>query len=291
MTETRLLEILIFGLMTGGIYALISMGFSLQYGVARVINIAHGEFIMIAGHITFTLYTALKISPMIAIFICGPSLFIVGFLLHRTLFTSLRIRAPSPSAYEGNTMLAAFGVLYIIQNTALLIWRGVQKTIIWRPFQVEIGGAVFPENRLIALGVAIAAGVIFYIFVSRSKTGKAIRAAAQDPTTAGLMGININWLLPLCFGLGALMAGVAGVLVGITSTLSTQIGIGYTVIALIVVALGGLGSIPGSFVGGFILGIIGTAVSFYQPGLTMVAYYGIFLVLLLVRPTGIFGKR
>jgi branched-chain amino acid transport system permease protein len=280
------------GLMTGGIYALISMGLSLQYGVARVLNISHGEFIMLGALSTYTLHVSLGIDPLVCLAICGPFLLIVGFLLHRTLFTSIRTRAPSPAAVDGNTLLAAFGLIFVIQNIALQIWTGPPKTYLYLNYPVQILGEAIPANRLVAMAVAIATGVVFYFFVSRSRLGKAIRAAAQDPTTAGLMGININRLLPLCFGLGAFMAGVAGVLISLsTTTLSTTMGMNYTVIALIVVALGGLGSIPGSFIGGFILGLIGTVVSFLQPALVLVAYYAIFLLLLLVRPTGIFGKR
>ncbi len=154
---------------------------------------------------------------------------------------------------------------------------------------VSIGGALFGARRLVTLGFAIAIGVIFYIFLARTRIGKAIRAAGQDPSTAGLMGVNINWVLALCFGLGAAMAGVAGVLISMCYPDSAIMGQEYLTVAIIVVVLGGLGSIPGSFIGGFILGIIGSIVSFYDPGLNMVAYYAIFILLLLVRPKGIMG--
>jgi branched-chain amino acid transport system permease protein len=280
------------GLMTGGIYALISMGLSLQYGVARVLNVSHGEFIMLGALSTYTLNVVLGIDPLVCLAIVGPVLLILGFLLHRTLFTSIRTRAPSPAAVDGNTLLAAFGLIFIIQNIALLIWTGPPKTYLYLNYPVSILGEAIPANRLVAMVGAIITGVVFYFLVARTRLGKAIRAAAQDPTTAGLMGININRLLPLCFGLGAFMAGIAGVLISMASTtLTTTMGMNYTVIALIVVALGGLGSIPGSFIGGFILGLIGAVVSFLQPGLVLVAYYAIFLILLLVRPTGILGRR
>jgi branched-chain amino acid transport system permease protein len=286
----RILDIAIGGLLTGGIFALIAMGLSLQYGVARVLNIAHGEFIMLGAFTTWTLYTVLGINPLLTLVIVGPIIFIIGFLLHRTLFTQLRISAPNPDAYVASSLLATFGLLFIIQNLALLGWGADLRGYTYLHVGVNLGGAVFAANRLVSLGFAVGIGLGFYIFLVRTRIGKAIRAAAQDPATAGLMGVNINLVLALCFGLGALMAGLAGTLLSMWITITPTMGLNYTIIAIIVVVLGGLGSIPGSFIGGFILGIIGTIVAYIEPSLSLAAYYFIFMLLLLVRPTGIFGK-
>jgi len=285
-----ILNIVMSGLLMGGLYALIAMGLSLQYGVARVLNIAHGEFIMLGAFITWTLYTVFGINPLLTLAMVGPIIFIIGFLLHRTLFTRLRISSPNPGVYEANSMLAAFGLLFIIQNIALAIWGGDMRAYSYLNFGVNFLGAVFAANRLLALTVAVVVGLAFYIFLARTRMGKALRAAAQDPATAGLMGVNINLVLALCFGLGALMAGLAGLLISMCYPIYPTMGLEYTIIALIVVVLGGLGSIPGSFIGGFILGLIGSIVSSWQPGLAMAAYYMLFMLLLLVRPTGIMGK-
>jgi branched-chain amino acid transport system permease protein len=289
MVET-ILNVLIGGLLMGGVYALIAMGLSLQYGVARVINISHGEFIMLGAFITWVLFSAFGLNPLLSLAICGPLLFAIGFLLYRTLFTSLRTKAPSPAAFEGSSMLATFGLLFIIQNIALAIWGGNMRGYSYLNFGVHFGGTVFAANRLVALMFAIVLSVAFYIFLARTRVGKAIRAAAQDPSTAGLMGVNINLVLALCFGLGALMAGFAGALVSMCYPIYATMGLGYTIIALIVVVLGGLGSIPGSFIGGFILGLVGSIVSSWQPALAMAAYYVLFMVLLIVKPAGIMGK-
>ena len=205
--------IVVSGLLMGGIYALVSMGLSLQYGVARVLNIAHGEFIMLGALIVWTLCISFGIYPLLAVAISGPLLFGIGFLLHRTLFTSLKTRAPSPAAVEGNSLLAAFGLIFIIQNIALLRWGSLSRSYPYLESVVWLGGTAFRINRLVALAIAVGVGVAFYLFLTRSRPGKAIRAAAQDPATAGLMGININRVLPLCFGLGAFMAGLAGLLI------------------------------------------------------------------------------
>jgi branched-chain amino acid transport system permease protein len=285
----EILDIAIAGLLMGGIYALVAVGLSLQFGVARVLNIAHGEFIMVGAFVTWWLYTKVGINPLVSLAICGPMIFIIGFILYRTLFTRLRTSSPSPAAFEGNSMLACFGLLFIIQNVAILTWGADIKGYSYLAVPVNFGGAIFAANRLVTLGFAIVIGFIFYLFLACTRLGKAIRAAAQDPATAGLMGVNINQVLALCFGFGALMAGFGGTLISISYKIQPTMGLEYTIIALIVIVLGGLGSIPGSFIGGLLLGVVGSIVTYIEPGLSLVAYYVIFMLLLLVRPTGILG--
>jgi len=284
------LDLAIGGLLLGGIYALLAMGLSLQYGVARVFNVSHGEFIMLGAFGTFTLYTVFGINPLVCLAIVGPLTFIIGFLLHKTMFTRLRLLAPNADVYAANSMLATFGLMFIIQNIALLAWGANYRAYNYLNFGVDLWGAIFTANRLVILGFAVAIGVGFYLFLIRTRMGKAIRAAAQDAKTAGLMGVNINLVLAICFGLGAVLAAVAGTLMSMRISLTPTIGLNYTVISIIIIVLGGLGSIPGSFIGGFILGIIGTVVTYYNPSLSLAAYYFIFVMLLLVRPKGIFGK-
>ncbi len=290
MDLVTVLDVVIGGLLIGGIYALIAMGLSLQYGVARVLNISHGEFIMLGAFGTWLLFATFDINPLISLVIVGPAIFVIGFILHRTLFRKLSKSSPSVAVFEGNSLLATFGLLYIIQNIAIIIWSTSSRGYSFLASPVNLGGAIFATNRLVTLGFALGIGLAFYIFLARTRMGKAIRAAAQDPSAAELMGVNINRVLALCFGFGALMAGLAGVLYSMCFSIQATMGLGFTVIAIIVVVLGGLGSIPGSFIGGFILGIIGQIVTHYEPSLSLSAYYLIFIVMLLVRPTGIFGK-
>jgi branched-chain amino acid transport system permease protein len=285
-----ILDIVIAGLLLGGLYALIAMGLSLQYGVARVLNIAHGEFIMLGALTTWMLYTVFGINPLLCLVVCGPAAFILGFILHRTLYKRLSVISASPGIFEGNSMLASFGLLFIIQNLALIAWGSKIRGYSYLAVPVDVGGALFGANRLVTLGFALLIGVSFYIFLTKTRMGKAIRAAAQDPSTAGLLGVNINLVLALCFGLGAAMAACAGMLISMSYPVNTVMGMEYTVIAIIVVVLGGMGSIPGSFVGGLILGLIGSIVTFFDPGLALVAYYVIFTLLLLLKPTGLMGK-
>jgi branched-chain amino acid transport system permease protein len=284
------LSVIISGLLLGGIYALIAMGLGLQYGVARVLNVSHGEFIMLGALATWWLHTSFGINPLVSLAISGPLAFLIGYALHSTVFTRLRKLAPSAGAYEGNSLLASFGLLFIIQNLALSAWGSDTWRYSYLAFPVRLGETVFAANRLVALSFAVVVSLGFYLFLARTRLGKAIRAAAQDPATAQLMGIDIRKVLSLCFGLGAVMAAFAGLLISTCFPIHVNMGLGYTVIAIIVVVLGGLGSVVGSFIGGFILGLIGSVVTYLDPALSLVAYYAIFILLLLVRPRGIMGR-
>lgn len=285
-----ILDIVIAGLLLGGIYALIAVGLSLQYGVARVLNISHGEFIMLGAFATWMLFTMFDINPLVSLVMCSPVVFLIGFSLHQTLFRSLLNSSMTLDIFEGRSLLASFGLLFIIQNVAILVWGADIKGYSYLAYGVNLWGAVFAANRLLTLLFAVVIGTAFYLFLTRTRMGKAIRAAAQDPAAAGLMGVNINQVLALCFGLGAIMAGFAGALLSMCYPIKATMGLEYTVIAIIVVVLGGLGSIVGSFIGGFILGLIGSIVTYIEPSLALVAYYVIFTLLLLVKPTGILGK-
>jgi len=232
-----ILDIVISGLLLGGIYAVTAVGLSLQYGVARVLNIAHGEFIMLGAFISWSLYTLLGVNPLISLAICGPVVFIIGFVLYRTVFTRLRTTSPTPGAFEGSSMLASFGLLFIIQNVAILIWGADIKGYSYLAFPVNIWGAKFAANRLITLGFALVICLVFYLFLAGTRLGKAIRAAAQDPAVAGLMGVNIDSVLAVCFGLGAALAGIAGMLISMCYPVHAAMGLEYTIIAIIVVVI------------------------------------------------------
>ena len=281
-------DIIITGLLLGGIYALVSVGLSLEYGVGRVLNVAHGEFIMLGAFITFWLTSSYHLNALLTLVVSAPLIFAVGWFLHATLFRRLMDSAPSLDIFEGKSMLASFGLLYVVQNIARIIWGSQTHQVMF--LSRTVTAAEIPLNRLVALGVVVVVAVAFYIFLARTRMGKAIRASAQDPTTAGLMGVNIHSVLAICFGLGLAMAGIAGSLISTVLAIDTSMGLQYTVIAMIVVVLGGLGSMTGAIIGGVILGIVSQIVTYFQPTMTFIAYYAIFIVLLLVRPKGILGK-
>ena len=290
MQLTLLLDVIIGGLILGGLYALIAVGLGLQYGVARVLNVSHGEFIMLGAFATYSLYTFFGINPLLSLVITGPVIFGLGFFIHRTLFQYLRKLSESVAAFEGNSILASFGLLFIIQNMALLSWGPNMKGYTYLAATLDLGGAIYAQNRLLALFFALLFGIAFFLFLSRTRMGKAIRAAAQDIETAQIMGVNIHHVLGLCFGLGAFVSALAGCLVSMMFEITPMIGLPYTIIAIIAVVLGGLGNILGSLIGGFILGLVGNIVMYIHPGLSLIAYYVIFLLLLILRPKGLLGK-
>jgi branched-chain amino acid transport system permease protein len=287
----NILNIIITGLILGGIYALIAVGLTLQYGVGRVLNVAHGEFILLGALLTYTLYTSFGISPLSAIAIITPILFVVGYILDRTLFNYLRKKAPNVDAFSGTSLLASFGLVLVIQNLMLLIWDANLKGYTYLNTSVSIFGALYGLNRLLALGMAVGVSVIFYIFIKSSRLGKAIRSAAEDPVTAQVMAVNVKQVLAICFGLGAALAGLAGILYSMMFELQPGKGIELTIIAIVVVVFGGLGSIPGSLIGGFLLGLVTSIVNFIDPSLSLVAFYLIFILLLIFKPSGILGRQ
>lgn len=287
----RLLGLGMIGILAGGVYGLLAVGLSLQIGVCRVLNITHGEFLMLGGVLTFTL-AELGINPLLAPVIIGPLLFGIGFLLQATLFRGVKAWAPSPAAFQGNALLAAFGVMYIISYLARIRFGTRALPSQYLTEGVPFVGINLAINLIVGFAIAAVLGIAVYLFLTRSRLGRAIRATAEDQPTAELMGVNTNTTLALCFGLGAMLAGVAGTLISMRTPVTTAMGFNNTVIALIVVTLGGLGSVPGSFLAGIIIGIVSMLVAgLWESVLIVPVYYAMLMILLLARPTGIFGKK
>jgi branched-chain amino acid transport system permease protein len=283
-------DIVITGLILGGVYALIAVGLSLQYGVGRVLNVSHGEFIILGALATYSLYTVVGVNPLLSIGIVTPALFVVGFVLDRTLFHDLRRTSSDDEAFEGRSLLASFGLLFVVQNLMLLFWGANLRGYSYLTRSVSIFGNRYGMNRVLALAVAVTVSLVFYVFIRSTRTGKAIRAAAESPDMAAVLGVNKRLVLALCFGLGAALAGLAGVLYSMMFDIQASRGIELTIIAVVVVVFGGLGSITGSLLGGFLLGLVTSLVNFVDPSLSLVAFYLIFILVLLVRPSGIMGR-
>lgn len=284
-------DIIISGLILGGIYALIAVGLSLQYGVGRVLNVSHGEFIMLGALATYSLFAMLSINPLVAIAVITPGLFIIGYVVDRTLFNNLRKTSINEDAFEGRSLLASFGLLFVVQNLMLVFWGANLRGYTYLNRPVSILGNRYGLNRVIALGVAVVVSLAFYLFIKRTRLGKAIRAAAEAPDIAATLGVNKRRVLAICFGLGAALAGLAGVLYSMMFELQASRGIELTIVAIVVVVFGGLGSITGSLLGGFVLGLVTSLVNFIDPSLSLVAFYLIFILVLLVKPSGILGRR
>jgi branched-chain amino acid transport system permease protein len=223
--------------------------------------------------------------------ILGPTLFVVGYGLDRSIFNELRRSSVNEDAFEGRSLLVSFGLLFVVQNLMLLFWGAGLRGYRFLNTPVELLGRRYGLNRIVALVVAVTVSVGFYLFIRHTRLGKGIRAAAEAPDMAEALGVNRRVVLALCFGLGAALAALAGVLYSMMFEIQASRGIELTVVAIVVVVVGGLGSITGSLLGGFVLGLVIAVVNYFDPSLSLVAFYLIFSVVLLVKPSGLLGRR
>jgi branched-chain amino acid transport system permease protein len=290
VTGTLLADIVIGGLTTGGIYALVALGLNLQYGLMRVLNVAHGEFLMLGAYLTFTLHTGWGVPPLLTLLVTTPAAFTAGVVLHRLLYARV-FAAGEAGGLEARSLLLSFGLLFVLQNGALLIWSADLKGYSYLATPVRLFGTVFPANRMVAAGVALLLSVAFYVYLRRSLAGKAVRALMQEPDGARLVGIDVARLHSRCFGAGVAMSAATGSLVSMLFELTPFMGLPYTVTALVVVILGGLGNVLGSLAGALLLGLVETA-SVYATAsdIRIIASYAVLSLILVLRPSGLFGR-
>ena len=290
MNPTLVVDIVVGGLITGRIYALVALGLNLQYGLMRVLNVAHGEFLMMGAYLTYSLHTAWGVNPLLTLLITGPASFGAGLVLHRLLYARV-LAGEAAEALESRSLLLSFGLLFVLQNAALLLWSADLKGYSYLAVPLHFLGSVFPANRLVAAAVALAVSLAFYVFLQQSFLGKAIRALMQDPEGAQLAGINLSRVHGLCFGIGIAMSAVTGSLISMLFELTPFIGLPYTVTALVVVILGGLGNVAGSLLGGLILGLVETAsVYLAASDIRLIASYAVLSLILILKPSGLFGR-
>jgi len=279
------------GLITGGLYAVVAIGLNLQYGLMRILNISHGEFLMMGAYLTWLGQSMLGVNPLIFLPAVALAMFAVGVGVYRLCFYRIVRTAPSVEVIEARSLLVGFGLLYLVQNLAYLIWGADLRgySFLAQPF--EIAGARFNLNRVVVFGFAVGASLLLLAVLRFTLIGKAVRAMMQSPTGAQLVGIDTKVLHPVVFGAGLAMAGVAGALLSMIFEISPAMGEPYTVTALIVIVLGGLGSALGSLLGGFLLGLVETfGMHFTSPSLKMVLSYGVLIAVLLARPRGLFSR-
>ncbi len=291
MTPTLLVDILGAGLMTGAIYALVALGLNLQYGLMRVLNIAHGEFLMVGAYLTYTLHTTWGVNPLLTVVVTAPAAFGTGLVIHRLLYAPLVAASETREALESRSLLLSFGLLFALQNGALLLWSADLKGYSYLSTPLHVLGTVFPANRVVAAAVALGLSGAFYVALHQSLVGKAVRALMQEPEGALLVGIDVARLHGLCFGIGIAMSAVTGSLLSMLFELTPFIGLPYTVTALVVVILGGLGNVMGSLLGGLLLGVVETAsVYLAASDIRIIASYAVLSLILVLRPSGLFGR-
>lgn len=284
-------ELLAGGLISGGIYALVAIGLNLQYGLMRIMNISHGEFLMLGAFLTWWAHTALGISPLLFVPVAFALLMALGMAVHWLCFRQVAARAPGVEVFEARSLMVGFGLMFLVQNTALLVWGGDLRGYDYLAEPVQLGAMRFTANKLVLFGVALALSLVLVALLKRTLLGKAVRALMQSPTGAQLVGINTRRLHPLMFGIGLGLSGVAGALLSMTYEISPSMGEPYTVTALIVITLGGFGSIAGSLVGGLLLGVVeALGMYFTSPSLKMLLSYAVFIGVLIWRPNGLFSR-
>jgi branched-chain amino acid transport system permease protein len=280
------IQILVNGLLLGGIYALISIGLTLIFGVVRVINFAHGEFLMISMYISYYCYSLLGLNPYWSLLINFPLMFVIGMGMDQIIIRPLR-NAP---AYM--QVFATVGLSILLINLFLFIFTGDYRAIDL-PFAkkvVQVGGIYLNYPRLIIFSATILITVLLYLFLKNTDIGKQIRAIAQNRTAARLMGFKLNRIYMITFGIGSGLVGIAGGLLTPVYYVYPTVGVYFVLTAFVVVVLGGMGNMIGAFLGGLMIGIVDSLSGYYiDPSLKETVYYVIFVLVLIFRPSGLMG--
>ena len=282
-----LIQTLVAGILLGGVYALVSVGLNLLFGVVRVINFAHGEFVMIGMYLTYWLWLTTGIDPYVSLLIVAPTMFLLGMLFQRGIISPLQGTSANMKIF------ATVGISIVLQNLVLYFWGGQHRAVStgYSTSVFTIGDIQISVARTVAfLGALVMVGALFYV-MNRTMTGNVLRAIAEDGPTAVLVGIPVKKFYLIATGISIMLAGVAGTLLTPFTSASPLFGVHMTLIAFIVVVIGGMGSMFGSLVGGVLLGAIETLAGTYiSPALQQVVLFALFIIVVLVRPQGLFGK-
>ena len=282
----QILNVLVFGLLLGGIYGLVSIGLNLIFGVVRIVNFAQGELVMFGMYGSYYAYAQMGINPYLSVFVVAPLVGLLGVTIQRLVI--------QPLHNEPNMQIfATFGLLMMFQNIMLALSRGEAYSI-----GGQVGSAVLTVGDLkvsVARVVTFVASTLItiglHLFLSRTMAGKAIRAVTQDKRSARVMGINVERTFLVTFGIGAALAGMAGALLTPIYSITPAVGGNFILAAFAVVVLGGLGSVWGAYIGGLIVGVVEAFAGYYiDPALKSAVWFIIFLVVLIVRPSGLMGQ-
>jgi branched-chain amino acid transport system permease protein len=279
-------DVLLSGILLGGIYSLVSIGLNLIFGVVRIVNFAQGEFVMLAMYATFFIVTAFGISPYFAVFLVAPLLFLFGLVVQRLVLQPLQHEAMMQ-------VFATFGLLIVLENVILALTRGQGLSLASSASHtvIDVLGLKASLSRVIVFLAATLIALGLMLFLNRTMAGKAVRAVIQDRQAARLIGINVERTYLLTFALGSALAGVAGALLAPIYTLSPTIGGNFILAAFAVVVLGGLGSVPGAYIGGLMVGLMESFAGYYvDPALKQAIWFIIFVTVLVVRPSGLMGQ-
>ena len=282
-----LMQPILNGILLGGLYAVIAIGMSTIFGIVKLVNLAHGDLMILSGYLSLVLITWLGVSPIVTLFLVVPIMFFVGFFVQGFLLNRVLGKGMEPP------LLVAFGLSIILQNFLLLVFTPDARSLMTdlAVMTIPVGGVNIPVLYLVdfLLGVVVIFAV--YLFFRNTYMGRAIRAASDDEIGARIMGVNTKRIYAYAMGIAMMTAAVAGVLVGMTFTFYPHTGPQYLIIAFGVVIIGGLGSMKGCLVGGLILALAQLlGAHFTGPGYQLLFGYAVLLVVLGMRPQGLFGK-
>lgn len=292
MSISAWLELLASGLITGGIYALVALGLNLQYGLMRILNIAHGEFLMLGAYLTWMMQSSFGWTPLLMVPVSFAVLMLLGVLIHWTCFRRLSQTSPNIDIFEARGLMLAFGLMFVLQNLVSLVWGGDLRGYDFMTEPVKIGPSQFAANKLLVFALALSFCLALIALLRMTLLGKGVRALMQSPIGAQLVGIDTQKLHPMMFGVGLGLSGVAGCLLSMAYTISPSMGEPYTVTALIVITLGGFGSMAGALAGGLLLGLVeALGMHYTNPSLKALLSYAVFIGVLLLRPEGLFTRK
>ncbi|TAM59766.1 branched-chain amino acid ABC transporter permease [bacterium] len=288
MTFQLFVQLLAAGVLLGGVYALISIGLTLIFGVMRIVNFAHGEFLMVGMYLSYYLVTAAHMNPYLALIVVAPGLYLFGLLVEMTVIK------PTVGQSDVVQVFATVGLSIVLQAAALMAFSanvmGLNLPI--TNALLHLGWLTIGVPQVLAFVAAMLVAAALFAFLGRTDVGRAIRATAQDRSAAALMGIDVPAIYRLTFALGTAMTGLAGALLMPIYSVSPDVGTQFVLVAFVVVVLGGMGSVSGALVGGLLIGIVETFSGFViDPQWKAAIYFIIFLIVLVVRPAGLFGIR
>jgi len=286
ITGTMLLQGIVSGILAGGVYAMIALGMALIFGVMRVINVAHGTLLMLGGYVTYWLFSLYGLNPFLSLVISFPLLFFVGVLLQK-FFVSRVVNAP-----ELSSLILTFGLSIFITNLAVMSWTSDYRSVEFLTGSFLLGPIAISKPRLVTFSFALLITVAAFVFLNKTRTGKAIRATSQHRDLAQVCGINVRRIDMITFGLASGLAGVGGSLISVMYSIFPEMGRGYVFKSFLVIVLGGAGNYPGAFLGGLLLGVVeGLTSLLLTAQLSEVIAYVLLVLVLLIRPTGILGGR
>jgi len=277
----ELLTILVRGVLSGSILALVAMGLTLIFGVMDLVNFAHGTYVMLSMYVTYFLWSMFGINPYLAILVVVPLFFVLGVISERIVIAPI-IEKPMFAQ-----VFATLGLLWVIENMALFLWGPTPRAVNLNLGGTSVLGIAVGRSRVYGFLITLAVVALLYLFLYRTKTGLAIRATAQSRELARSFGTNTSFIYMLTFGIGIALVGVAGSVVVVQRSVEPTTGDYFVLVAFVIVVLGGLGNISGALLGGFLIGVIESFVGFYfSPALGPPVYYLVFVLVLILRASG-----